>query len=380
MTRARSRYWSLYPLVVLATLAGCIVSGFELSDTSGSSASGASCDSVRWPEPPGQTTPQAGEADIVVALRHMDFGEENLLKGPTKGYDLDQRCTCKGDKNSCLIPDYAGADHCDGPGGVDNAVAQLFAALSVFSSGLTSKKQSESSEAGYWSLLIRIRDYNGQPNDNQVSVALFASPGVDANSCTPNTAKWDGQDEFPVDASSLEGQPVTMPDMCGKVSGQSLEMPRYHDEQAYVSNGKLVANLPAAGLGFAGNSSSTTIRLVAGFISGKLVKTNGRWRLDEGLFVGRWRLDDFFLALSSLTTDNEPVCTDHPLYSALKNAACSYTDIASSLGGPTTPCDALSFGMAFDAEPAKLGIITQKPMAITQCPIATNPAFDSCDK
>ncbi|MBI4705998.1 MAG: serine/threonine protein kinase [Deltaproteobacteria bacterium] len=47
--------------------------------------------------------------------------------------------------------------------------------------------------------------------------------------------------------------------------------------------------------------------------------------------------------------------------------------------GPTTPCDALSFGMAFEAAPAKLGRIVEVAAGPAGCPPEVNPASDNCD-
>ena len=381
-----------------ALAVGCAISGFDLGngDTaaaqgggsgatsssgiggSTSSVGGGSCVSDRWPDPPAMPGSDTSVSEIVVAVRSVDFGEEDLSNGPTVGYDLDQRCTCAGDGDSCQEPAFATADHCDGPGGVDNAVAQLFAAASIFNSDLTSANQSARAESGAWTLLIRVRGYNGEANDDRVDVTLLPSPGLDAHGCAPGVAAWDGNDAYPVDSTALIGTPTTGPDTCNEVTGLTFEEARYRDSQAYVTEGRLVASLPDASLVLSGSNSQTSLKLVGGFISGDLSQQGTSWHINNGVLAGRWRLEDFFVTLSTLTSSDDPICTDHPLYSALKNAICSYPDIGSTLGGPSAPCDALSFGMGFEAEPAQLGIIWQGAGTLNNCPPATDPSNDNC--
>jgi hypothetical protein len=119
--------------------------------------------------------------------------------------------------------------------------------------------------------------------------------------------------------------------------------------------------------------------LTAGFVTGRLEQVSGAWYLRDGLFTGRWRLTEFFRLLGTITSNNQPICTDTTEYLLAKNAICLFPDIASTLGGPTTPCDSLSFAMKIEAEPAMIGSVLAQDAQSSLCPPDKNPAFDTCE-
>jgi hypothetical protein len=386
--------------LAIAMGASCAVAGFDRVDTGSGPGSGgagggnsqagnagsAACQHATWPPAPANPDPGPDDVDLVAAVRRIDVGEENLDRGPLVGYDLDQFCTCLGDGDSCKEPRYAMADHCDGPGGRDNAVASLFKFAGTFSDNFASASLTSEAEIGSWTMLVRVTQYNGKANDSQVRLALYPSPGIDKDPCWPvdTPPRWDGNDPWPVDTVSLQtagaGGGGTGGAGCTSLPGYDIDQPLFFDDEAYVSDFHIVANLPNAGLVLTTDESAVTIKLVAGSVSARLEQANGRWSLREGLITGRWPLADFFKTVGSMTSGGDPICTDHPVYSLIKNGVCRFPDIASSLGGPTTPCDSMSFGMAFDAEPAALGIIVDASSAGLQpCPPETDPATDSCD-
>ena len=98
-------------------------------DASGGAGGELGCVHATWPSPPASADPGANTEDFVVAVRSVDFGEREVAEGSLIGYDLDNRCTCQGEGPSCNEPEWATADHCDGPEGRDNAVAQIFASF-----------------------------------------------------------------------------------------------------------------------------------------------------------------------------------------------------------------------------------------------------------
>ncbi|MSP26722.1 MAG: hypothetical protein EXR75_16590 [Myxococcales bacterium] len=411
------RAWFPFTLLTLAAVgpwlgASCVVAGFELvpggggsgggsvgSVGSGAGGSGAdgggACIGATWPDPPTTVEPAPDDVEFVAALRTVDIGEADpqlAMQGPSVGYDLDARCTCLGDGASCQKPAFASGDHCDGPGGVDNATARLFALAAPFAKELSSANQSASAAAGNWSLLARVSEFNGTLNDAQVRVALYPSPGLDADPCWPRgkLPSFNGTDAWPVDIVSLEdpvdvggaggggGEPA--PDGCAGLTGYDYNKPRFVDAKAYVNDGVLVASLPELGLAFSSKGKMVEFKLVAGFVTGRLENSASGWRIRDGLLVGRWPLKEMFLALTSVVVSGEVVCTDNSIYGLLKEKACTFTDIAASFGGPTTECDALSVGLRFQTEPAKLGIAWKRIANAGMCPAATDPANDSCDK
>jgi hypothetical protein len=387
-----------------ALAASCAIPGFDLVDdvvasggTAGAGASGGggsgtgaggsgSCGSLRWPDPPADTGPDGQSLDIVVAVRAIDFGEGDVSMGPLIGYDLDSRCTCLGDGPSCKQPMIMNDTvHCDGPGGRDNVVANLFHAAGMFDPSFGSAGYSQDANDGAWSVLVRIQGYNGEPDDDQVSLSLFTSGGLDKDPCFVDGTMpaWDGNDAWPVDASSLEdpgagGGGAGGGGGCGSPPppGFSVDAPLYVDTAAYVSGSVVVASLPASGILL--NDEGAFIKLTGGFVTGRLAQEGGRWQLHEGILTGRWRMTDFFQALGFMSAGGSPLCTDNPIYALFKQAVCDARDLTADVSGPTTPCDAISFAMGFEAEAAQLGWIYQGTGMPGGCPQETDPALDSC--
>jgi hypothetical protein len=315
--------------------------------------------------------------------------------GSLVGYDLDSRCTCLGDGPSCNQPMAPNESvHCDGPGGIDNVVAHLFNAASAFDPSFSSQSYSDDAEAGLWTVLIRIEEYSGSPNDDQVRVSLYTSSGLDKDPCTMPGAMpaWDGNDVWPVDSTGLEppaqggggaggggtggagGGP-----QCGEggAPGYTVDAPLYTDPAAYVTDQVVVASLPSSGIVL--NEEGAFLRLTGGFVTGRLELMDGRWYLHDAVLTGRWRMTDFFEAIAYMTSGGEPLCTDNPVYTLFKQAVCDARDITGDVTGPTSPCDAISFAMGFEAESAGLGYIyPASPSGPQQCPPGTDPAQDTC--
>jgi len=222
-------------------------------------------------------------------------------------------------------------------------------------------------------------------------VSLHPSPGIDKDPCLPPNPvpQWDGTDQWPVDAMSVQGPGGSGSGGggvggCGAAGpgapGYDIDDPLFFDQNAYVNDGVLVAALPKAGLVFVGNDSLVELTLVAGYVTATIAGdgTSG-WSLTNGLLVGRWKLEDFFAAVRTMTSGGDPLCTDSNVYQMLKTAVCTFPDIHSELSPPTDPCDAISFGMGFEAEPAQLGFVFKGEIVnIDPCSPATDPANDSC--
>jgi hypothetical protein len=355
----------------------------------GQGGDSATCVHARWPDPPASSPSGGSDVEFVAAVRSIDIGEgaPNLASlGPSVGYDLDQLCTGAGDGSGCLLPESANpATSKDGPGGIDNAAAVLFAAIKAFEPLLDSQRFSEGAEKGDWSLLVRIQGYNGLPDDPAVVVSLYPSPGLRAETCVPADAlpKWDGTDAWPVGSSALKSGKGFGADggtgTCGPgVEGFSFDSPRFTDPKAYVSGGRVVANLPDVEISAWLAMSPLVLRLKAGFFTGALVKVEGGYRIEQGVFTGRWPTSAMLRQLAASVASDVPVCTDNGIYTLLKEGVCDARDVASTLGGPTTPCDALSIGIAFEAYPATLGAVVPLETKESGCPPELDPANDDC--
>jgi hypothetical protein len=320
---------------------------------SGADASEASvCGSL---QPPGPPAPDAsgGTTSFVVALRSVDMGD----KGDIPGYDLDKVDTCCDDAGpSCVSV----KQHCDAPGGVDNEAAKIFQMFDLIDQGLNmgSSTLSQRAAAGKWTLLFQISDYNGEPDDFSVRVALFPSPGLSS------TPKWDGTDSWPVSATA--------------VGDGGLSNPSYVSQGAYVAGGVLVAAFPQAAIEFTGGAVFT-VRLIGGVITGRLVKNGKSWELNDGVLAGRWRTSDVFASLGWLQTAGGVLCTTNPYFPTAKAAVCQAADLLSNAADPASvPCDSVSLGMGFTAFAAQLGAITPPNAFDGGCAPDANPATVTC--
>jgi hypothetical protein len=299
---------------------------------------------------------------IVVAIHSIDLGEG---EANPPGYDLDAKCTCFEDAGPTCVS-ASGNQHCDAPDGVDSAAAQLInlitTAVGVDKFGSTFF--STQADQGHWSMLVQVTNYNGLMDDPSVNVAIFPSKGLSAM-----TPTWDGSDAWPVDATS--------------VVGGDLTKPVYTSAGAYVSGGVLVAAMPAMQLHISGAINTITIRLSEGVLTGTLSQIGQNWRITDGVIAARWHEPDIFAAFSSYRDSNgKPLCTDLGfVYATAKSAICSGLDILKDQGGAKSlPCDSLSMGIGFHADPAKIGVVAPPPMPAPGCPVATDPINDSCSK
>jgi len=367
------------PFALLGT--SCLLKGFEISpagntpDASDDSDVAPGCGHATYPQPPDAGT-AGGMVDFAVAVHSIDFGEDNVDAGasaPPPGLDLDNLCTGGpfDEGAGCKYPWWATADHRDYAKGIDNAGAQVFKYVqSVAGPGsFGSAYYSDRAHAGYWSILLRVSDYNGEPNDAQVRLAIYTTRGLDSDPDAGPTGqpKWDGSDVWSVSADST--------------IGGDLGAPLYADTNAYVTDNVVVATLPKSEIKFSGGSGSISIRLTAGTIMATIGQENGQWKLTSGVIAARWTLADVFNTLSSANLNGQIFCNNPTqfIYGQFKQEICKYADILSGIGGATEPCDSLSFGLGFTADPAQLGAVFTPMVDPSTCPPGEDPALDSCD-
>jgi len=359
-------------LAVLAALAnGCALPSFTLAPPSTTEDAGPDapveagppvCVAATYPDPPGGTDNAVSLPGLVFAVHAIDLGDN----GDTPGYDLDNVCTCfEGAGPSCTGASPQISTYCDATGGVDNQAAKLFQLIELplgkglFGSEFFSDKASE----GVWSLLIRVEGYSGEMNDPAVSVSLFPSGGTGGK-----MPAWDGTDVWAVSAES--------------VGDGGVSTPLFTSNGGYVSGGVLVATLPTTEVILAGGGTETiTVRLSAGVLTAQIASVGGVWSLKNGVIAARWAAADVFKALSSYRDNNgNPICTNSGLsYTVVKTTICNDADILVDGTQPkSAPCDALSVGIGFSADPAVLGSLQDAGAVADGCSPATDPANDSC--
>lgn len=385
------------PLAVLALagccgIASCFLSGYDKVDGSGGSggtgttgstsavsaastgaaqSSGASggdelprCETTDYPATP-DDAPTTPAEDQWFAIRSVELGDP-ADPADVPGFDLDlvDSCndTCRGIRPECTRPDFLAdlepedeAKRCDWPEAVDNSTVHLFQAGELL--GLTDGRLSSEADAGTWSLLIRVSGWNRTANDGQVTVSLYSTTGWEppegagssgagstgAGGADVPAPLWNGNDLWSIDSRSL-------------TDAANLDAPAFRTTGGYVSDGTLVAELGGA---FYVGSARVPLTIATGRLLAPLVLTEGQPPgLRAAVFAGRWRIQDLIPALGSLLIEGSPFC-DEALFDGFVEGACRLVDVngADQFGA----CDALSFGIRFDAGAMGPGAIVTVP-------------------
>lgn len=329
------------------------------------------CKSAQPPvAPPGADT--GGDIEVVVAIREVDLGDRTTGAGPTwptLGYDLDKLCTCDTENvGSCKAPNKV---VCDGVDGRDNALGFfLFQIRDTFKvTDLSSENISSGIETGNNTVLIRVKGYNGTPNDAVVEASWYASDDFDVSNTVP--PKWDGTDAWPVLSSSLTGTP-------GADGGMTynIDAPKYSDKKAFVVNGTLVVSLPEGELAL---SSKRSVTFAAAIFTGKLQQGSNGWKLEDGVLAGITKVSDVLGLLPTVDDPitQQPICTDNLVYAGAKSLICDSPDM-SIIGTPAKSCDYVSIGIGMRADPVKLGPVSLKKAPVSPCAAGKDPSQDTC--
>lgn len=329
--------------------------------------SSANCAETGYPSrpPAGQSLDQI---EFVVALRTDSYGDD---KGPYKnlGFNLDQTCTRSVGPTSCREPVWATADHQDGPGGVDNASANILAGLNQGPAFANYDTLTENTGARAY--LVRVRGYNGLADDDTVEVSFFSAstnpppaPTVTPGMPTPPviTPQWKGKDVWLVGGDWVDGD--------------SVDSPKYVDHAAYVTGGALVAQFDTLQTGYPFGGYETLDKVV---LKADILVANGEHELANAVLAARWGLRSI-LGFTSLATKRYPDCrdprevpNDFNYWQAL-DKVCQYVDIRVEGDDPAASCDGISFAQAMHGVPAVLGDVFQGA-SDPPCPAIFGPAL-----
>jgi hypothetical protein len=255
----------------------------------GGADAGGVCERATYPSPPLKAAAGA-DREIVVALRSMDLGDH----GTVVGLDLDGKCTCEGDGPSCRRPSWMAKDLCDGPGGRDAQSANVFTVVTPATGGYVGTDRfTKGLEQGSWSVLLRVTGWNGQDDDDRVTLALYASTGLPYIALP---ARWDGTDTWPIAQTSLTD------------GAKTADSPRFVDSAAYVSGGWLVGSMPVSEMYVGDTGAYMRMRLTAAFLVGRITSSPAGPKLVDGTIAARWTIGDLFEFVRSLRLKSGPVC------------------------------------------------------------------------
>jgi hypothetical protein len=321
-------------------------------------------------DPDGEDLPE-----LILAAHNIRSGDQPDEDGEptfkTIGYDLDGECSTEPMGHACSVAEWAtpgAVGAIDGKDGIDNAVGAAFHHVWEETEGSATMHGNAQANAGHMTFVVRIRGYNGQPNDSDVTVSNFSVTLSRPPGATSSIPLWTGSDEwlgydifFKVDDAVEEGE--TLPPV------------KHPSERAYVVQNRLVAHFAEAPSVY-----GTFSRLI---ITGTLRERPGLgWVLDDGVVAGRISVEKL-LQLVERTTGlghREQVCIDHPQYESFRAVRCSLGDVShEGADTPSSLCDGASWAWGFEAVPAKVvGIHTDEPWVF--CPEGKQPGVDDhCD-
>jgi len=334
--------------------------------------------------PPEGTSKASDDVEAIFALRNISL-EQSGDRWRRFGLDLDGINTASvNDPAECVAAD--GQPTLDGDNGIDNSFGQHVLPTVVGLISCLEDNIALNQGLGFGTVLLRLREWNGTPNDAKVDVSVVSAvdgtsaddvsafewggpsgatlmlPGSRAEAPPP---AWDGEDLFYVDPGSL-------------VAGD-IRHPLVWKTDAYISGGRVV--LPV--------DTATTFVFLTGpgsfwlSLDGYLladISEDGR-TLEKGLLAGRFSAGDLVATLTPLG-----ICDD-----AFRGTVTSLlTDnldlrIDPDLGNPDEQCTASSVAFSFQGIRARIAdtiapveLPVPDPCADGGAQSGPEPAFDRC--
>jgi hypothetical protein len=332
----------------------------------------AACLSAGMPviaDRPAASSDGPSEPTFYLANRSMHFGSRNqdgeldANAWQHLGFDLDGVCTlsasCAGAGNtagSCQTP--SSAPPTDGAFCRDNQTGKL-AFLFETRPDLADQFIADDAELncglcnGDYNFILRIKNYNGQPDDPSVRVDFYPSTGLQAPrgiDCTQDTWDpsqcWTGSDVWKIQSESLS--PETFED-------EALPSSFFYDPTAFVRNGTLVARLPPNTIMWypSGDTGLPVLPLTVqeGSLTGTLSRSSDGWALLDGVIAGRSKGTDMLRNLQRVGLCDGTAGAG----SARAFIETSLDVLSTGATDPTVPCDALSMALAVTAAETQVG-------------------------
>jgi hypothetical protein len=345
-------------------------------DDAGSFADAAVC-GARWPAPP-LSEDGTDVRSFVNVLREVGLGGRLGVDAGTSdgapsspnaaaGFDLDCVTTCPGPE-SCIAHADAGP-HCDGPGGVDSEINDLFGEITGATASANPFDFQQLIDTGTVNVLFAVTGYNGGQNDKSVQVTMYFSAGPqgdagpDGGSVLPNWDAGDGGATWTVDDRSvLDG-------------GQGLVyVPRYVTQDAYIAGGVLVVHGDPLPIPLGLGSSYTAANVLGATVMAQVVPSGDTFALENGVIAGHvptaTLLAQLGAARDPITPSANPCDPNSVGRAFIMQYVCQGADMANvpSVGGNLSPCDSLSVSLSFRAVPAHLGVLKHVGDAGSSCP------------
>ena len=323
-------------------------------------AAGCDVGSRRPPGPPRADSADAGEdlPELVFALKDVTF-DQVPDEWKEIGYNIDNRCTSEANRLAECAP-FTPAAQIDGEQGIDNVFgSQLYSLVNLQYEGrpgvpndtldLYGKQTQESGESV---ILVRIRGWNGQPNDTRVTVDISTSVYGIAGTTTspPNLAPCaDGAGDDCLPSWSGNGNDWFYARADNFLVNDPTQA-KIVDDNAYISNNTFVMRIPdRSEIKFTGSTLGLTVLLTAGIATAEISEDRMSLR---ATVAGRWAKNDLIE-----TAEHVGVCVGTPTYDFRLIALIGRLDVRSdpATANPDVPCDAISMGIQFNGYRANFG-------------------------
>ena len=360
----------------------------DASDAGPAVDGGDPCKELGLPNAPNFT--DAGGPDsmapVHMAFKLFDFGITGVAPA---GYNLDRTCSPTVATSSCAISESQAtyekyARDLDDKG-TDNSGYGLLKYLAMLGPAFAPDSINMRLAAGEFGFVVRLIDWNGQPDDPEVFVELFPTVGVaqDPTAADPapgGTPKFDPTDDWLRDRRFQKVMAV---------DASSLRSTR-----AFVEGGKLVAAYSQVTLPISVPDDPKPLDIIIqeGFLVGDLVADGAGWKLNAGIVAGRWRTSDILdqvrqiFIKDTLNLKNVVLCDPgNPtiVYESVKPEVCDGRDLrgASAEDNKGMPCDSVSAALRFDSYALTAsGPFYTRPAIAARCVAAGSvPAGDNCD-
>jgi hypothetical protein len=333
--------------------------------------------------PPSSTSSPDDDGEAVFAFRNISL-DQSGDRWRRFGLDLDGLLTASTDDPAeCVAAD--GNPVLDGERGIDNSFGQNVLPTVVELIACLEDNIALNQGLGFGTVLLRLREWNGTPNDAKVDVSVLSAVDgtsldevsslqwggsngatlmLEQGSAQAPPPAWDGEDTFFVDPASL-------------VAGD-LSHPLVWKTDAYIRDGRVVLPLDtAATFVFLTGPGSFSIS-VNGFLLAD-ISEDGQ-TLEKGLLAGRFSAGELVATLAPLG-----IC-DEGFRDSVTGLLTSNLDlrIDPTLGSSEDPCTAIGVAFSFQGIRARIaGTVAPVELPIPD-PCAggprsgPEPAFDRC--
>jgi hypothetical protein len=337
--------------------------------------------------PPASTSSPADDVEAVFAFRNVSLHQSGD-RWRRFGLDLDGMNTTSIDEPAeCVAAN--GNPPLDGDKGIDNSFGQHVLPTIVSLIACLEDNIALNQGLGFGTVLLRLREWNGTPNDAKVDVSVLAA--VDGTSLDdvsdlewggPDGATlmmpggreaapppaWDGEDVFFVDPSSL-------------VAGD-LDRAEVWKTDAYISKGRVVLPVDtAATFVFLTGPGSFAISVNGFLLADIREEEDGQMILEKGLLAGRFPAGEIVATLEPLG-----IC-DESFRGSVTGLLTSNLDlrIDPDVGSPEDQCTATGVAFSFQGIRARIAdrvapveLPIPDPCAGGGSETEPEPAFDRC--